>query len=166
MSELQQIYHADIDDDYDHISMEDIQCWKFLKFKSIGSGKTPVTIRAPSAEHITNVYCGEENYAQVLCIIELRQRLTVLFVRWYTPSFDDNRIQRTQGVRSKYIMLKLTDKYAALPVDHVQDTVHIIPNFAKIPAGEFFFVNSIPLGSNQRAKEWEYLLGVMEKEQE
>jgi hypothetical protein len=90
--------------------------------------------------------------------------MTVLFVRWYTPTFEDSRIQRSHGVRSKYAMLKLTEKYAAIPVDHVSDTVHILPNFAKSPAGEYFFVNSVPLGSNKRAKEWEYLISEKEKD--
>jgi hypothetical protein len=157
------MYEADYAGDCEMITLSDIQCWKFVKFKTVGSGKTPVTVRAPSAEHITNVFCGGEDFAQVLAIIELRQRMTVLFVRWYTPSFPESRVQRTTGVSSKYKMLKITDKFAAIPVDHVSDTVHIIPNFAKTPAGDYFYVNTIPLGSNKRATEWEFLVGELER---
>ena len=141
--------------------------WQFLRARTVGDSVETV-IRSPAGGNITCIDCGDNNFAQVLAVMDIRNS-TFLAIRWFTPTFEGSSRPciSTFAVQYHYTMVKLTNKVVVIPVDHVHGTVHIVPSFSNTAPnteGLFFYVNSLPLGSKLRAKPWEMLLNLAENE--
>jgi hypothetical protein len=135
------------------ISLEEIIFWQFCRFRKVGAANE-VVIRAPKGLNITCVDCGEESYGQVLAI-DVRSK-TFLCLRWFTPTFPGSATRNRGAVSKHYTTIKLTNRIVVLPLDQVNGTVHMVPNFVKGSA--FFYINNSPLGSTLRARPWEEMI--------
>jgi hypothetical protein len=143
------------------ITLGEVLCWQFLRFRKAGEN-AEIVIRAPKGLNVTCVHCGDESYAQVLAIVDVRQR-TFLFVRWFTPTFPGSNahVPGRAAVAARYTTLMLTNKTVAITLDQVVSTVHIVPHFIK--GHPYFFLNTLPLGSTLRARSWECMLSESER---
>jgi hypothetical protein len=163
LREVQTAYnHESNQENDDPVTADELFCWRFLRFRKIGT-TNGIIIRSPNGGNITCIDNGDDSYAQVLSIIDVRN-ITLLLVRWFTPRFDGSRPAASRVVQRRYKQLKLTNSVVAIPLDHIQGTVNIVPNFSMMPSGSFFFVNSTPLGSKIRPRDWESELHESERE--
>jgi hypothetical protein len=143
--------------DDDTVTLDDVEYWQFLRFRVVG-GAVEHVVRSPKALSTTCIECGGFSYGEVLAIASTRET-TFLVVRWFTPSFPGStkRPSPQHVVATKYLRLKLTNAVVVIPLDHVQQVVHIVPDFK---AEGFFFVNTTPLGTTLRARPWETKLAL------
>ena len=141
----------------DTVILTEVEYWQFLRFRAVGEAVEHV-VRSPKALSTTCIQCGAFSFGQVLAIPSVRET-TFLVVRWFTPSFPGStkRPSPQHVVATKYLRLKLTNAVVVIPLDHVEQVVHIVPDFR---ATDFFFVNTTPLGTTLRARPWETKLAL------
>ena len=140
----------------EQLSLQEIVCWQFLKCR-VNGASTEHTIRAPRGNNFTSIDCGNNSYAKVLAIIDIRN-VTVLAIQWYTPVFKGSAapIPKTSHLARTHTRLVITNKVVVIPLDHVKRVVHVVPDTTS--AIGVLYVNNAPLGTAIRATNWENIM--------